>query len=413
MDERLKSFDPFKGIFGNLENLADTISDTLNCPVTIEDFNHRLLAYSTHEESTDPARIATIIGRRVPEKVINNLWKDGIIPKLQQSDEPLRIPTIEKIGLGDRVAVSIRKGTEVLGYIWALEVDKKLTDNDLLLLKNAAIAAKNHLLQHHAGTKKREENNQEFFWQMLTGHIQSESEIQGKLQRLALGSIFPYTILIFHFPEEIDAKTEKNISYLTTTIQSVRTPFTANDEKIFMVLATTNNNQPMIDRVEEFIASFILQMNERFGISGIKAGYGGIYDSLIHVEKSYHEALTVLSLKEKFKDELPTIHNYRDLGLYQFLEEIYCKQLRDGYTNEKLDLIQGYDKKHHTNLYETLETFLNHDDHVQEAAKALHVHTNTLNYRLKRIAEMTGLRLRDPNQKMMLYLDIKIRKLYR
>ncbi len=413
MDERLHSFDPFKGIFGNLENLADAISDTLNCPVTIEDFNHRLLAYSTHENSTDQARIATIIGRRVPEKVINNLWKDGIIPKLQQSDEPLRIPSIEKIGLGDRVAISIRKGTEVLGYIWALEVDKKLTDQELLLLKKAALAAKNHLLQHHAGTKKREENNQEFFWQMLTGHLQSENEIQGKLQRLSLGNILPYTILIFQFPEEIDVKTEKNISYLTTTIQSVRTPFTANDENIFMVLATTNNNQPMIERVEEFIASFVLQMKERFGVLGIKAGYGGIYESLTNVEKSYHEALTVLSLKDKFIDEIPFIFNYRDLGLYQFLEEIYRKQLRDGYKNEKLELIQQYDLKHHTNLYETLETFLNHDDHVQEAAKALHIHTNTLNYRLKRIAEMTGLNFRDPAQKMMIYIDIKIRKLYK
>lgn len=72
--------DPFKGTFGSLENLADTISEVLHCPVTIEDANHRLLAYSTHEDSTDPARIATIIGRRVPEKVINSLWRDGVIP---------------------------------------------------------------------------------------------------------------------------------------------------------------------------------------------------------------------------------------------------------------------------------------------------------------------------------------------
>ena len=61
---------------------ADRISSVLGCPITIEDGNHRLLAYSTHDDTTDQARIMTIIGRRVPEKVINSLWKDGFIPAL-------------------------------------------------------------------------------------------------------------------------------------------------------------------------------------------------------------------------------------------------------------------------------------------------------------------------------------------
>ena len=68
--------------FNSLEEFADTISEILQCPVTIEDVNHRLLAYSTHAERIDSARVATIMGRRVPEKVINSLWKEGVIPEL-------------------------------------------------------------------------------------------------------------------------------------------------------------------------------------------------------------------------------------------------------------------------------------------------------------------------------------------
>jgi DNA-binding PucR family transcriptional regulator len=54
--------------------------------------------------------------------------------------------------------------------------------------------------------------------------------------------------------------------------------------------------------------------------------------------------------------------------------------------------------------------FLNKDSNVHEAANALNVHTNTLNYRLKRISEIGEVNLRDPNQKITLYLDLKLEK---
>lgn len=63
--------------FDSLEALVDAISETLQCPITIEDPNHSLLAFSSHEAQTDPVRIATIIGRKVPEKVVKALWRDG------------------------------------------------------------------------------------------------------------------------------------------------------------------------------------------------------------------------------------------------------------------------------------------------------------------------------------------------
>ena len=116
---------PFKYQYDRLEDVADHISEVLDCPITIEDINHRLLAYSTHSDYTDPARTSTIIGRRVPEKVINKLWKDGTIPALMKTDEPIRVEQIDEVGLSSRVAISIWKNSEVIGFIWALESQKR------------------------------------------------------------------------------------------------------------------------------------------------------------------------------------------------------------------------------------------------------------------------------------------------
>src|SRR5690554_4351761 len=114
------NIDPFDH-FGNLEDLADDISEVLECSVTIEDANHRLVSYSSHISATDPARISTIMGRRVPEKIIQTLWRNGIMQQLMNSENPVRVEAIEEIGLGSRLAIAIRKDNRILGYIWLME----------------------------------------------------------------------------------------------------------------------------------------------------------------------------------------------------------------------------------------------------------------------------------------------------
>ncbi len=147
--------DPFRGEFDSLEEFADRVSDVLKCPVTIEDANHRLIAYSAHDDYTDPARTATIISRRVPEKVINSLWKQGAIPALLKSREPVRVPPIPDVGLGSRVAVSIWKNDEVIGFIWVLETNRTLSPEEMEWLKLAAKAAKNKVLQLYMRKKQK------------------------------------------------------------------------------------------------------------------------------------------------------------------------------------------------------------------------------------------------------------------
>lgn len=401
----LMTNDPFKGTFGNLENLVDKISDVLGCPVTIEDANHRLLAYSTHDDRTDSARVATIIGRRVPEKVINSLWRDGVIQKLNQSDEPIRISEITDIGLGNRVAISIRKKHEILGYIWVLEIENRLQEEQLLLIKQAAQTAKNQLLQLQVHKKKKEEGFQEFFWQLLTGHLKSHQEIKLKIEQLGIIPPSPVTIIVFQFPEEITAKIEKYISYLITTTQQVKISLHAIDRNELILLASPLPGKNLLT----FILDFKAKMEKRYSISQVKGSYGNTYTNYEKVEASYQEALMVLRLKNQFPEEVGEIYNYQQLGIYRYLNVIY----ENHYENPALEKLIDYDATNHTQLVETLEVFLNKDSNINETARELHIHSNTLTYRLKRISEIGEIDLKNPNQKMTLYLDIKIRKLYK
>ncbi|UYP08133.1 PucR family transcriptional regulator [Priestia megaterium] len=402
--------DPFKENFDTLEEFADRISEVLNCPITIEDANHRLLAYSTHDERTDQARIATIIGRRVPEKVINNLWKEGIIPKLLETNEPVRVKNINEIGLGDRIAISIWKNEEVLGFIWAVEIEKALGDEEVDLLKKAANVLKNKLLQLQIRKYKREERSQEFFWKLLTGHIKSRQEISESFYEAQITAPSTFSIAIFRFQEDITPEAERQISYMLKTMHRLKIVLYTIDCNDLILLLSLDAVENPLDEQRDFVDYFRGNMYERFDVTQIKASCSSIYSSHDHIEKSYKEALNVLDMKSKFPEETKEIINYQELGIYQFLDVILEKRVQDQFENHSLKKLTDYDLRHNSNLVETLEVFLNNDNNINEAAKELNVHMNTLSYRLKRISEIGDINLKDVNQKMTLYIDIKLMK---
>jgi DNA-binding PucR family transcriptional regulator len=399
---------PFATNFDSLEEFADRVSEVLQCPITIEDANHRLIAYSTHEHYTDPARTATIINRRVPEKVINSLWKEGVIPKLLSSEEPIRVETISEVGLGKRVAISIWKNKEVLGFIWALEMDRTWTNEDFELLKKAAKAAKNMLLQLQIRKNKKEERVQEFFWKLLTGHFTSHDEIKEHFHLLHIPIHHPFCVIVFRFKQEIKSDVERQIDYILKTTQQIHLPLSTIDHRELILLAIPKSIQRSTAEVKQFMTSFMTQMKERFRIDGIYGGFGGMYDNYTEIQKSYKEALTVLKMKETFGKQMKRIDSYQELGIYQFFDLLLEKKREGEFRNETLNKLKQYDEKHHTHLVKTLEIFLDLDSNVNETAKALNIHPNTLAYRLKRISEVGEIDLKDVNQKLKLYIDIKL-----
>lgn len=118
MTEAEPSFDRF---FDSMESLADTLSESLQSQVTIEDSNHHVIGYSSHQTESDPARISTIIGKKVPSTVIIGLRKKGVMHELESSTHPIRIPAVMEVGLGPRLAMCIKHQQEILGYIWVVD----------------------------------------------------------------------------------------------------------------------------------------------------------------------------------------------------------------------------------------------------------------------------------------------------
>lgn len=64
--------------------------------------------------------------------------------------------------------------------------------------------------------------------------------------------------------------------------------------------------------------------------------------------------------------------------------------VRRSFRERLLRPLQDYDREHHSDLVATLTAFLDHSGSWNKCAAALHLHVNTLRYRIRRVEELTG-----------------------
>ncbi|MFC2949811.1 PucR family transcriptional regulator [Virgibacillus sediminis] len=396
------------GAFDSLDSLADRIGELLECPVTIEDSNHQIISYSEHHGDIDDVRRATIMSRRVPDKVISSLWKNGYMTKLFDNDEPVAIPEIKSVGLGNRVAVSIRRNNEILGFIWVHADGQQMSEDKIHLLKEAVRLVKNLLLKDRSRVRTVTASYKGFFWQLLTGDLDDMKEMKDQARRLGIQLEGRLAMVIMEFPGEVTETIEKHANYLAETLGEIQVVCRMFDHNHLLLLVRLPAEEDTGQYLKGYIGQFIQLISTRLHIDTVHGTGGNICQSVRQIPKSYSEALHVLELKRKFPDELADTCLYQELGIYQFIEDLHDMQLSTQYRNEKLERLRKYDQKNQTALLQTLKKYLEFDSNVYRAAKSLHVHPNTLNYRLKRIAEIGAIDLKSPDQKLTAYLDLKI-----
>ncbi len=99
---------------------------------------------------------------------------------------------------------------------------------------------------------------------------------------------------------------------------------------------------------------------------------------------------------------------YEELGIYRLLCTIGDMQQLMGFARDVLGPLLDYDTEHRTELVRTLSVYLHHHGSHKQAARMLHLHTNTVAYRMARIEAITALHLGDPDDRLVAHVAVKI-----
>ena len=138
------------------------------------------------------------------------------------------------------------------------------------------------------------------------------------------------------------------------------------------------------------IARTIVDTLNMEALTHVQLSYSSVIDTLAYLSSAFRETSLALQVGKLFYSE-QTVFPYNELGIgrliYQlpvsicerFLEEIFGKEIPEAFDDETTA---------------TINRFFQNNLNIAETSRQLHMHRNTLIYRLEQIQKRTGLDLR-------------------
>ncbi|WP_211330436.1 PucR family transcriptional regulator [Prauserella muralis] len=394
---------------GDLFALANAIAALLNAPVTIEDRTSRVLAFSGRQDEADASRVATILGRQVPERYSRMLTELGVFRELYRSDRPLYVEPLEETRDSftmPRVAVAVRAGDEILGSIWAA-VHEPLTDERAQALCDAAKLAALHMLRNRAGADVQRRLRTD----LVSTALEGGAGARDALHRLGLGDQ-PVVVLAMAMPDtagaDASAVTERQrladgLALHLSAVHSRSAAALVGDVVYGLVPVGRDDGDR---RAVHVAADFLERVGDRgravIGI-GPRAQDAG---ELAAARASADRALRVLRSRPDGSGRVARLADVHVEALILELRDLVTAR-GEGPTGPVARLLD-YDAEHGSDLVGTLRAWLDAFGDVTQAAAKLRVHPNTFRYRLRRLAEVGGLDLGDPEARFAAMLQLRV-----
>lgn len=169
---------------------------------------------------------------------------------------------------------------------------------------------------------------------------------------------------------------------------------------IFQINTVSQENpHEIIERIHHTFQSIIGEKNY------VNIGVGEVYQGIAGIRKSFYQAEQAIKLIN-IKKVLEPIIYFEKLGTYRLLEPLIGTQVLSDFYKSSIKKLVDYDQK--GDLIYTLKTYFDENEVLNVSAGKLYIHVNTLKYRMKKIEEITGLDLRRSEDKLTLFLGLKI-----
>ncbi|MFI6478228.1 PucR family transcriptional regulator [Nonomuraea sp. NPDC050663] len=385
----------------DLFSLANAVCALLDAPVTIEDRSARVLAFSTRQEEADAGRIATVLGRQVPEEYQRMLFERGLFKQLYQSREPIYMELD-----GDsmnRVAIAVRSGDEILGSIWAA-VHEPLSEQRQRALTDAAKIVALRLLRERAGADTQRRLRADLLSTVLAGG-QGAAEAAGRLG-LATERLCVLAAQLTQ-PQEADlAKRESDrqrfCDALALHVGSIHPKAAAAlVGTVAYAILPSHSDERAVKVAESFLSSVAPRYEANVGVGRLAHHLAEVARSRVDADR----ALRVLQTRGTSGQAADYSAVHVESLLLQVADAAAAEEQTPTGPYQRL---LAYDAEHGSQLLATLRAYLDAFGDVNVASAQVMVHANTFRYRLKRLAEIGEFDLHDPEARFALLLQMRI-----
>lgn len=293
------------------------------------------------------------------------------------------------------IAGRIIRGNQLLGYLKLFEYNHTINDIE----KNALAILCDFLSIAMSDSKSRlpsaNQQIEDFLVDILSGKISSPDAITARAELYHLNISQQISVVAIQY--NIQKSTIDRLYFFKKQLQNMFHSLcvTFYNQLILMIVPTDSLNL-LRKQLQTFLKSNNL-------IAGISLPFKSYTDACRH----YMQSLACIEIKSRF-NLTDTIIDYDDWKfIHLFIHFQECCNLID-LIPESISILQKRDATHGTNLVETLFTYVRYCQNITEAANHLHLHYNTMKYRLNQIVDLTGIDFSDMNVMFRIIIGEKI-----
>ncbi|HEY2702143.1 MAG TPA: helix-turn-helix domain-containing protein [Candidatus Dormibacteraeota bacterium] len=335
-------------------------------------------------------------------------WAEGIA--VVAADPPVHEFALHKSGMARLVApVPVRDG--IGGFISLIAPDTQLDQLSRLAVARAASACAIELDRERAVLQARDELEGEFLESLLAGTYSSESAVRHRAERLGFDVSGDTVVMVARPDGGVEQVPRVRGDQLVAGAQGWirrRAPaaLATLRQRAVAAVVPLIDGQPAVD-LRRLAADLRLECAGAVG-GEVSVGLGRAKPGINGVRASYREAEQALTMGTRLFGGARVVA-FADLGLYRLLYAMNGQtELREFFDDQVQALVE-YDQRTGAGLMATLDAFFRCHGSPTEIAQLLHLHRNTVLYRLRRIEDIAQLSLDDPETRLNLHLCLKVR----
>jgi sugar diacid utilization regulator len=382
-----------------VQAIIDDLARTIGRPITLEDAGGRLVAYSAHDQPVDSVRVETLLRRGASEATLKALKERGVYASVERNPGVAFVNGIPEIGFSPRVALAIKVGNTVLGYLWVINGQVPLTAQ----AEEALLRARQQLIQalerRGATQDLRQKQREDIIADLVRGGQRDMDGLQSALKAIGWYGEPPFEVMLVR-----DRRGDRSQQVFKETDPLLREAAPASLRGIFrddVVVILAGADTQGAAQVARAIADRYSRMGR-----DVAVGLGGPCEELSLLKRSYSEASEAISLGARFRFQ-SGFFDYRALAPYDLLSCLAGCKNHSTFGRDAVSKLITYDELHKSQLFDTLETYLDLYGRRKMAAERLNIHPNTLDYRIRKVKELTGMDPDDPDSRLILHVWTK------
>jgi PucR family transcriptional regulator, purine catabolism regulatory protein len=291
----------------------------------------------------------------------------------------------------------IKAGKENRGYLMLMASEDEITEADRLAVRVGSMALAVEMSRRQAVEETQARYETDIFVDLLNGNLTAE-DMDEAGRRLNMNPSLPFVCLELHIAA-LKAEQATVLKNIESLFPECRGYAHNGDFVILFPLEKTRTVFELRKLGKEIHGKLTTRLEGMLTL-----GIGRACSGLGNVPYSFREAEQSLAMGLRLFGP-GSVTCFTDLGIYRLLFALKSSGELIAFQKEYLGALSDYDRKHDGELVQTLKVFLQNNA-VAGAARELHVHRNTLLYRLERIQEITGSNLEDGETRLALYVAI-------